>query len=323
MAQQRSFAAKDSHQPMPMAGVVPGPSDANIPPVAELERRSQPIGSLSPFIGAWWIKARVMEKTPIKTWNNPKGSGQLFACTLMDSENEGRTLGVQRHSTLFIDDPNLNETKPAGEWWKELVHPITWAENLSATANFSSGAGEAAQARKDERKALLEFDALPAGQDVLWGTSRVVLGHVKDSLWYIACTECNKKAQPVGENGTEHHCVKCDKQVTAKARYILQCTFEDPTRSVWATAFDDQGCQLLGIPADSLQQQEAGQPGIMAATVKNACFKQYIVRFKMKEENVMDDLRNKIIIHQVQEIDYVQESTLLLKQIATYLGPVV
>lgn len=48
----------------------------------------QPISSLSPFIGRWWIKARVIDKSPKKTWNNARGSGQLFSMTLVDENKD-------------------------------------------------------------------------------------------------------------------------------------------------------------------------------------------------------------------------------------------
>eukprot|EP01001_Neometanema_parovale_P004378 NODE_1614_length_1662_cov_37.966862_g1535_i0.p1 GENE.NODE_1614_length_1662_cov_37.966862_g1535_i0~~NODE_1614_length_1662_cov_37.966862_g1535_i0.p1 ORF type:complete len:437 (+),score=111.47 NODE_1614_length_1662_cov_37.966862_g1535_i0:75-1385(+) len=47
----------------------------------------QPINSLSPFIGRWWIKARVIDKSPKRTWSKPTSQGQLFSITLIDESN--------------------------------------------------------------------------------------------------------------------------------------------------------------------------------------------------------------------------------------------
>ncbi|CAG9577292.1 putative replication factor A, 51kDa subunit [Leishmania major strain Friedlin] len=45
----------------------------------------QPIDSLTPFLGGkWWIRARVTDKTDIRTWNKPTSQGKLFSFTLID-----------------------------------------------------------------------------------------------------------------------------------------------------------------------------------------------------------------------------------------------
>ena len=36
----------------------------------------------------WTIKARVTQKSDIKTWSNQKGDGKLFSVTLMDETGE-------------------------------------------------------------------------------------------------------------------------------------------------------------------------------------------------------------------------------------------
>lgn len=45
----------------------------------------QPIDSLTPFLGGrWWIRARVTDKSDIRTWNKPNTQGKLFSFTLLD-----------------------------------------------------------------------------------------------------------------------------------------------------------------------------------------------------------------------------------------------
>eukprot|EP00796_Vickermania_ingenoplastis_P008248 gene8248-5769_t len=49
------------------------------------EHQIQPIDSLTPFLGGnWWIRARVTDKTDIRTWNKPESQGKLFSFTLID-----------------------------------------------------------------------------------------------------------------------------------------------------------------------------------------------------------------------------------------------
>eukprot|EP01006_Ploeotia_vitrea_P066333 TRINITY_DN94774_c0_g1_i1.p1 TRINITY_DN94774_c0_g1~~TRINITY_DN94774_c0_g1_i1.p1 ORF type:complete len:510 (+),score=55.47 TRINITY_DN94774_c0_g1_i1:81-1532(+) len=48
----------------------------------------QPIASLTPYTGKWRIKARVIDKSGIREWNNARGTGKLFSFTLADSTGE-------------------------------------------------------------------------------------------------------------------------------------------------------------------------------------------------------------------------------------------
>ncbi|KAI5709630.1 hypothetical protein M8J76_004908 [Diaphorina citri] len=60
---------------------------------------THPIVSLSPYQNKWTIKARVTNKTPIREWNNARGSGKLFSIDLLDESGEIR-------ATMFNDECN-------------------------------------------------------------------------------------------------------------------------------------------------------------------------------------------------------------------------
>ncbi|KAI9462214.1 hypothetical protein HD554DRAFT_2289372 [Boletus coccyginus] len=55
-----------------------------------LGRSIYPIEGLSPYQNNWTIKARVTNKSDIRTWSNQRGEGKLFNVTLMDETGEIR-----------------------------------------------------------------------------------------------------------------------------------------------------------------------------------------------------------------------------------------
>lgn len=53
-------------------------------------RSIYPIEGLSPYQNNWTIKARVTQKSDIRSWSNQRGEGKLFNVTLMDETGEIR-----------------------------------------------------------------------------------------------------------------------------------------------------------------------------------------------------------------------------------------
>ncbi|KIJ69175.1 hypothetical protein HYDPIDRAFT_24028 [Hydnomerulius pinastri MD-312] len=75
------------------AGVVNRPAQARPGPSGRTGRSVYPIEGLSPYQNNWTIKARVTQKSEVKTWSNQRGEGKLFNVTLMDETGEIRATG--------------------------------------------------------------------------------------------------------------------------------------------------------------------------------------------------------------------------------------
>uniref|UniRef100_A0A8D8Y0C4 Replication protein A subunit n=1 Tax=Cacopsylla melanoneura TaxID=428564 RepID=A0A8D8Y0C4_9HEMI len=65
--------------------------------------QTHPIVSLSPYQNKWTIKARVTNKTPIREWNNARGSGKLFSIDLLDDSGEIRATMFNAECDRFHD----------------------------------------------------------------------------------------------------------------------------------------------------------------------------------------------------------------------------
>ena len=100
-----AVAPKPAQKPAPMAST----SHAQAPARNARFGNIYPIEGLSPYQNNWTIKARVTQKSDIKTWSNPRGEGKLFNVTLMDDSGEIRGTGFN----LVCDElyPKLEEGK--------------------------------------------------------------------------------------------------------------------------------------------------------------------------------------------------------------------
>eukprot|EP00158_Paraphelidium_tribonemae_P003830 Partr_v1_DN26403_c0_g1_i1_m23575 putative Replication Protein len=68
-----------------------------------------PIKVLNPYQNKWTIKARVSNKSDMRTWSNAKGDGKLFSVTLIDASGEIKATAFNETAERFF--PILEENK--------------------------------------------------------------------------------------------------------------------------------------------------------------------------------------------------------------------
>lgn len=62
-----------------------------------------PIEALSPYAHKWTIKARVTQKSDIRTWHKPSGEGKLFSVNLLDESGEIKATGFNEQCDALYD----------------------------------------------------------------------------------------------------------------------------------------------------------------------------------------------------------------------------
>ncbi|KAJ8672835.1 hypothetical protein QAD02_004095 [Eretmocerus hayati] len=97
--------ARPTNNAAPMPRPVPRPAANNLNESISSGGgiNTTPIAALSPYQNRWVIKARVTNKSAIRTWSNSRGEGKLFSIDLLDESGEIRCTAFREQCDKFYD----------------------------------------------------------------------------------------------------------------------------------------------------------------------------------------------------------------------------
>ncbi|CAN7043395.1 unnamed protein product [Brassica rapa subsp. trilocularis] len=229
------------------------------------------------------------------------------------SEFNGKQVSTIGSSQLVVE-PDLPEARELRAWYEREGR---YAPCISISREFS-GAG-----RQEARKVITQIkdENLGTSEKPDWITVSATISFMKvENFCYTACPivngdrPCSKKVTNNGD-GT-WRCEKCDKCVDeCDYRYILQLQLQDHTGATWATAFQEAGEEIMGMPAKDLyyMKNEDRDEEKFEDIVRKAAFTKYIFKLKVKEETFSDESRVKATVVKAEKLDYSSDTRSLLE----------
>ncbi|CAN8267428.1 unnamed protein product [Cochlearia groenlandica] len=230
-------------------------------------------------------------------------------------EFNGKQVSTIGSSQFFIE-PDFPEARELREWYDREGRNAPF---ISISREFS-GAG-----RQDVRKVITQIkdEKLGTSEKPDWITVRATISFMKiDNFCYTSCPimngdrPCSKKVTNNGD-GT-WRCERCDRCVDeCDYRYILQLQLQDHTGITWATAFQEAGEEIMGMPAKDLYyvKEEDQDEEKFQDIIRKAAFTKFIFKLKIKEETYSDEQRVKATIVKAEKLNYSSDTSFLLEAI--------
>ncbi|KAK9061550.1 hypothetical protein SSX86_018732 [Deinandra increscens subsp. villosa] len=227
-------------------------------------------------------------------------------------EYNGKSIGTISSSQLSIE-PDIPDARKLRDWF----------DNVGRNTPSVSMSRESVPQTNKKTLSQIKDEKLGTGEKPDWITVNATIWHMKlDNFYYTACPlmigdrNCNKKVVNNGDG--KWRCDKCDQTVDeCEYRYMLQVQLQDHTGLIWATAFQETGEDIIGIPAKDLHiiKYEKQDEDKFSEIVRNALFKEFSFKLKVKEESYNDDQRVKSNIVKVEQTNFSSNTKVLLQDL--------
>jgi len=270
--------------------------------------------------------------SPSPSINLPQAGDVLALKGVKVADYGGRSLSCFGSSGVEVN-PDIPQARALAAWW-----PTAQGSNFTALTTDSrggGGGGDGPTTVVETRFCVsnLKSDAA-AGNDGPIHMVKATLFSIKyddpSRLWYPACNQNNEASRPCQKKLTENDGVwTCPKGCLNPApnyRYIANATIVDWSGQEYATLFDAEATEVLGIDGNALHAlvERAGDiaslPQDALQYFHKALFKEYLFTTKAKQEERNGEVRVQVSVVKVRQIDPAKESKALINSLQRYIS---
>eukprot|EP01038_Epipyxis_sp_PR26KG_P011312 gene11312-15174_t len=229
----------------------------------------------------------------------------------------GRSLSAISGTSIVIN-PTVEEAHRLNQWRMQFTNgviPVGIAMSVNAAGGSS---GTSLEKRKPFT--IIKDENLGFKEKADFIEVKGIVNYIKhdNDPWYTSCITCKKKV--ISTMSNTWNCEKCGKAYDeCQRRYILSMTMCDHSGQSWLSLFDDQATLLLGHTAEELyQMRNMGDNQSYEKVFQDALFKAYTATIRVKSEMVNDEPRVKCSVQNMDIVDPVAESRLILDALRKY-----
>ena len=237
----------------------------------------------------------------------------------------GRSLSAGQAISV---NPRIPDTQRLQTWWQSGGSTTA----VRALTSSGGGGGSGRVPTFEERKTISAIKSEHLGMTnpdkpdwiSFKGRFNFLKKDKEGGAWYTACANseepCKNRYKVTQTADGNWHCERCQQSnPTCVRKYIFSATVADDTCTTWASLFNEQAEQLLGVSADELYRdcwEQNVDEEKYNGTFETNNFREFIFTCKVKQEFVNDEARVKTSIVRMHPVNYVEESRKLLEQLA-------
>lgn len=238
------------------------------------------------------------------------------------SDYNNRSLSTGGSSTDFIVEPQTHEAFKIKKWYEssgksEPCTTLTVSSIGGISGVGSSIGGSSSFSHQDDRKtiSMIKEDSQHLGDRPEYCSLVATITFIKTDtpLFYTACPkeDCNKKV--IEEGPSIWRCEKCNRTYDrCDYRYILNLQVSDHTGQIWINTFNDSGNMIIGKTAEEMNNLKQIDENQFNEIIKQASFKDYTFRIKIKQENYQGEVKIRNSIISLSSPNFIEESKRLL-----------
>ena len=243
------------------------------------------------------------------------------------SDYNGVSLSTVGRSVADVDPAGLEAAQELRTWFDgEGGGAAAASEFKAAGEGLATERKQGAGGASSERRRLGDISAEPmppVGEKPTYFNAKAYVVSIKpdQTLYYMAAPDgSNKKVVEEGPNN--FLCVATQKHFSSFIRrYIMRCRVTDASGEAWVNVFNDQAEAILGMKADEIAPlKEGSDPGPYMAQLKQAEFREYVLRVMTRTEEYEGEARRRLTIQSAVPVNFAMESKATLAKIQAMLG---